>query len=115
MTSRIPTPEVQAQWAVFEAMIALMTPEGFAALMDSMWPELIDAMPFGMGKMIRAMGRMPGALGMMKPLFPVLFPRLLPMMMPKVMDTMLDRVAALRSSYDLYAGADARADAPRHG
>ncbi len=89
-----PHPEVQAQWAVFEAMIALMTPEGFAALMDSMWPELIDAMPFGMGKMMRAMGRMPGALGMMKPLFPVLFPRLLPMMMPKVMDTMLDRVAA---------------------
>ncbi len=89
-----PHPEVQAQWAVFEAMIALMTPEGFAALMDSMWPELIDAMPFGMGNMMRAMGKVPGALGMMKPLFPILFPRLLPMMMPKVMDTMLDRVAA---------------------
>ena len=52
-----PHPEVQAQWAVFEAMIALMTPQGFADLMGTMWPELIDAMPFGMGKMMRAMGK----------------------------------------------------------
>jgi len=87
-----PNPEVQRQWAVFEAMIALMTPEGFAALMGTMWPELIDAMPFGMGKMMRLMGRIPGALTLMKPLFPVLFPRLLPMMMPKVMPVMLERV-----------------------
>jgi Fe-S oxidoreductase len=90
-----PHPEVQAQWVVFEAMIALMTPEGFAQLMSTMWPELVDAMPLGMGTMMRAMGKVPGALGMMKPLFPVLFPRLLPMMMPKVMPTMLDRVGAM--------------------
>lgn len=89
-----PHPEVKAQWAVFEAMIALMTPEGFAELMGSMWPELIDAMPFGMGGMMRFMGKsMPFMLGAMKPMFPILFPRLLPMMMPKVMDTMLSRVA----------------------
>ncbi|MFC1892892.1 hypothetical protein ACFLYR_02485 [Chloroflexota bacterium] len=56
---------MQKQWAVFEAMIALMTPQGFADLMGSMWPELIDAMPFRMG----------------------------PMMMPKVMSIMLQRVA----------------------
>jgi Fe-S oxidoreductase/FAD/FMN-containing dehydrogenase len=87
-----PNPEVQAQWAVFEAMIAVMTPQGFADLMGSMWPELIDAMPFGMGPMMRAMGKVPGALNLMKPMFPVLFPRLLPMMMPKVMDTMLERI-----------------------
>jgi Fe-S oxidoreductase/FAD/FMN-containing dehydrogenase len=90
-----PHPEVQVQWAVFEAMIALMTPQGFADLMDTMWPELIDAMPLGMGKMMTFMGkRTPWALGMMKPMFPVLFPMLLPGMMPKVMSTMLDRVAA---------------------
>ena len=87
-----PHPEVQAQWAVFEAMIELMTPEGFAALMGTMWPELIDSMPFGMGKMMRVMGKVPGAMGLMKPMFPFLFPKLLPMMMPKVMDTMLERV-----------------------
>jgi len=87
-----PHPEVRAQWAVFEGMIALMTPEGFAGIMGSMWPELVDAMPMGMGKMMRAMGKIPGALNLMKPMFPVLFPRLLPMMMPKVMPTMLARV-----------------------
>ena len=88
-----PHPEVKAQWAVFEAMIELMTPQGFADLMGTMWPELIDAMPLGMGQMMRVMGQVPGALGMMKPLFPVLFPKLLPLMMPKVMPTMLERVA----------------------
>ncbi|MCL5037144.1 MAG: FAD-binding oxidoreductase [Chloroflexi bacterium] len=90
-----PNPEVKRQWAVFEAMIALMTPEGFAKLMGTMWPEIIDAMPFGMGPMMRLMGKIPGALELMKPMFPVLFPRLLPMMMPKLMPTMLERVAGL--------------------
>ena len=92
-----PHPEVARQWAVFEAMIALMTPQGFADLMATMWPELLDAMPMGMGKMMRAMGKM-GVVGdvlfaMMKPMFPVLFPKLLPGMMPKVMPVMLERVA----------------------
>ncbi len=87
-----PNPEVQRQWAVFEAMIALMTPEGFAQLMGTMWPELIDAMPLGMGGMMRAMGKVPGLLTLMKPMFPILFPRLLPLMMPKVMPVMLKRV-----------------------
>ncbi len=73
-------------------MIALMTPRGFADLMSTMWPELIDAMPFGMGGMMRVMGKIPGALTLMKPMFPILFPRLLPGMMPKVMPVMLKRV-----------------------
>jgi hypothetical protein len=90
-----PNPAVAAQWAVFEAMIDLMTPEGFAGLMGTMWPELIDAMPLKMGSMMRLMGRVPHALQLMKPLFPVLFPRLLPLMMPRVMPAMLDRVAEL--------------------
>ncbi len=89
-----PSPEVQRQWAVFEAMIALMTPRGFADIMCLMWPELINAMPLRMGGMMRFMGsKMPGMLQLMKPLFPVLFPLLLPKMMPRVMDTMLDKVA----------------------
>jgi Fe-S oxidoreductase len=88
-----PHPEVRRQWAVFEAMIALMTPQGFANLMNIMWPELIDAMPFGMGSMMRFMGKIPVALDLMKPMFPILFPRLLPLMMPKVMPVMLGRMA----------------------
>jgi hypothetical protein len=90
-----PHPEVKAQWAVFDGMIALMTPKGFADLMVTMWPELINAMPFGMGYIMRFLGReFPGSLDLMKPMFPFLFPILLPMMMPKVMPTMLSRVAA---------------------
>jgi len=88
-----PNPDVQKQWAVFEAMIGLMTPQGFADLMSAMWPELVSAMPFGMGWMMRLMGKIPGTLELMKPMFPILFPRLLPMMMPKVMPVMLERVA----------------------
>ena len=89
-----PMPEVRSSWAVFEKMIPLMTPKGFADLMGTMWPELIAAMPFGMGPMMRIAGKIPGMLSLMKPMFPVLFPRLLPMMMPKVMPVMLKRIAA---------------------
>ena len=84
---------MQKEWAVFDAMIVLLTPQCFAELMSAMWPELVDAMPLGMGKMMRIMGKIPGALGLMKPTFPILFPRLLPKMMPKVMPVMLKRVA----------------------
>ena len=84
-----PNPEVRKQWAVFEAMIALMTAKGFADLMGTMCPEMTKAMPFGMGYMMKFMGTMPGALNLMKPMFPVLFPILLPMM-PKVLPTMRD-------------------------
>jgi Fe-S oxidoreductase/FAD/FMN-containing dehydrogenase len=87
-----PNPEVRKNWAVFEAMIALMTPQGFADLMATMFPELINAMPFGMGSMMRFMGKIPGALTLIKPMFPILFPRLLPTMMPKVMPVMLQKV-----------------------
>jgi len=92
-----PSPEVARQWAVFENMIALMTPQGFADLMNTMWPELLDAMPLGMGRMMRFIGKL-GFIGdikfaLMKPMFPVLFPKLLPGMIPKVMPTLLDRVA----------------------
>jgi hypothetical protein len=90
-----PNPEVKRQWAVFEGMINLMTPQGFADLMGKMWPEMINAMPFGMGGMMRAMGKIPGALNLMKPMFPILFPILLPMMMPKVMPRMLALVGEM--------------------
>jgi Fe-S oxidoreductase/FAD/FMN-containing dehydrogenase len=94
-----PSPEVARQWKVFEGMIALMTPQGFADLMNTMWPELLKAMPLGMGAMMKGIGKLGpfGGLmfGMMKPVFPILFPKLLPGMMPKVMPAMLARVGAM--------------------
>ena len=89
-----PNPAVAEQWAVFDAMIKLMTPQGFADIMKSMWPELIDAMPANMGGMMKGMAKMPGAMEAMKPMFPALFPKLLPQMMPKVMPTMIERIKA---------------------
>ncbi|MCX6563145.1 MAG: heterodisulfide reductase-related iron-sulfur binding cluster [Candidatus Aminicenantes bacterium] len=94
-----PSDEVSRQWKVFEGMIALMTPQGFANLMGTMWPEMLKAMPLGMGGMMKFMGKL-GPIGgfmfaLMKPIFPILFPKLLPGMMPKVMPAMLERVGAM--------------------
>ena len=89
-------PHVLTSWATFEAMIELMRPENMADLMEGLFPELIKAMPLGMGGMMRFFGRLGpfggAVLGMMKPLFPVLFPILMPGMMPKVMPSMLKAV-----------------------
>ncbi|MDD5711511.1 MAG: FAD-binding and (Fe-S)-binding domain-containing protein [Smithellaceae bacterium] len=90
-----PNPEVQRQWGVFDAMIGLMSPKGFADLMGTMWPEVIAAMPLGMGQVMRVAGKISGALRLMKPMFPVLFPLLLPMMMPKLIPTILKRVGEM--------------------
>jgi Fe-S oxidoreductase len=86
------TPYALTQWAVFEKMVYLMTPCGFSDLMADMFPELMAAMPLGMGKMMGFFGKLGGGfmIDAMKPLFPTLFPILLPGMMPKVMDKMLE-------------------------
>ena len=58
-----PEPRGAEQWAVFDAMIKLMTPQGFADIMKSMWPELIDAMPANMGGMMKRHGEDAGGHG----------------------------------------------------
>jgi hypothetical protein len=75
-------------------MIALLTPEGFAGLLASMWPELVAAMPWGLGRVMRFFGKIPGVLRAMKPLFGVLFALLLPKMMPRLLPVLLERIAA---------------------
>jgi Fe-S oxidoreductase/FAD/FMN-containing dehydrogenase len=85
-------PKVLDSWATFEAMIALMKPRNMAGLMEELFPELVEAMPRWMGKMMCLAGRL-GLLPAMKPMFPVLFPLLMPGMMPKVMPAMLRAVA----------------------
>jgi Fe-S oxidoreductase len=84
--------KVLDSWATFEAMVALMKPRNMAALMEELFPELVEAMPGWMGKMMCLAGRL-GLLPWMKPLFPILFPRLMPGIMPKVMPAMLAAVA----------------------
>ncbi|HEU5315452.1 MAG TPA: heterodisulfide reductase-related iron-sulfur binding cluster [Chloroflexota bacterium] len=94
-----PNPEVRYQWAMFEKFIALMSVDGMVAMMATLTPHLLDAMPLGMGAMMRAVGRAPAPLRepllrAMAPLMPVLFPVLLPRMMPKVLPHMIREVEA---------------------
>jgi Fe-S oxidoreductase/FAD/FMN-containing dehydrogenase len=92
-----PDPEVLSQWAMFEQFIALMSPDGMLGVMQTLTPQLLDAMPFGMGGLMCRIGHAPAALRepvfrMMAPMLPVLFPRLLPGMMPKVLPHMIQLV-----------------------
>lgn len=91
-----PTEYALEQWRTFEAMIWLMKPEAMGNLMIELFPQLVDAMPFGMGGMMRLLGKLGpiggGMLKAMKPMFPILFPLLMPMMMPKVLPDMLTAI-----------------------
>ncbi|MGE5417145.1 MAG: FAD-binding and (Fe-S)-binding domain-containing protein [Acidobacteriota bacterium] len=89
---------IDEKWAVFDAMIRMMTPWGMADMMADMIPDLIEAMPSPFKGMMHMVQKMPkGArtpvIGMMKGVMPSLFPVLLPGMMPKVMPKMLEKVA----------------------
>jgi Fe-S oxidoreductase/FAD/FMN-containing dehydrogenase len=91
-----PTAYALKQWSTFEAMIWLLKPQAMADLMVELLPQMVDAMPLGMGNLMRAVGRMgsPGRaiLRGMKPLFPAVFALLMPKMLPKVMPAMLGAV-----------------------
>jgi hypothetical protein len=85
-----PNPAVLSQWAMFEKFIQLMTVDGMVGAMDALTPQLLAAMPLGMGRMMRAIGHAPSFVRepmfkAMAPMMPVLFPILLPGMMPKVL------------------------------
>jgi Fe-S oxidoreductase/FAD/FMN-containing dehydrogenase len=89
-----PNPEVLSQWAMFEKFIALMTPEGMVGVLDALTPNLLEAMPLGMGRLMRGIGKAPGVVReplfrMMGPMMPILFPVLLPGMLPKVLPHMI--------------------------
>jgi heterodisulfide reductase subunit B len=91
-----PTAYALEQWSTFEAMIWLLKPQAMADLMVGLLPQMVEAMPLGMGNVMRSVGRM-GAGGKallraMKPLYPTLFAMLMPGMMPKVMPAMLQAV-----------------------
>ena len=91
-----PTAYALEQWATFEAMIWLLKPQAMADLMVELFPQMVDAMPLGMGNLMRTVGHMGSGgkalLRAMKPLFPPLFALLMPRMMPQVMPAMLEAV-----------------------
>ncbi|MEN6351559.1 MAG: (Fe-S)-binding protein [Syntrophomonas sp.] len=90
-------PVVDEKWAVFEAMIRLMTPWGMADLMAEMIPDMIEAMPDMYRSMMNMVIKAPDVfkepmIGMMKSVMPSLFPKLIPEIMPQVMPGMLEKV-----------------------
>ncbi|MFN2155778.1 MAG: (Fe-S)-binding protein [Anaerolineae bacterium] len=91
-----PTAYALEQWSTFEAMIRLLKPEAMADLMVELFPPMVDAMPWGLGKIMHGIGRAgptgAAALRALKPTFPFLFPLLMPRMMPALMPHMLDAV-----------------------
>lgn len=85
------------KWAVFEAMIRMMTPWGMADLMAEMIPDMIQAMPEMYRTMMATVIKAPDVfkepmIAMMSGVMPALFPRLLPDILPKVMPKMLEKV-----------------------
>lgn len=81
-----PNPEVQAQWAVFEAFVALMTPKGFACLMGTMFPVLFPVLlPMMMPELMSVM------LERVKQKIPMpdYMAEQMPELMPKVMDNLM--------------------------
>jgi Fe-S oxidoreductase len=91
-------PIIDEKWAVFDAMIRMMTPWGMADMMAGMLPDMIEVMPGPFKGMMHTVKGLPMAarapmISMMKSLMPSLFPVLLPGMMPKLMPRMLAAVS----------------------
>ena len=92
-----PNPAVLAQWAMFEKFIHLMSVDGMVGAMDALTPQLLAAMPLGMGRMMRAIGHAPSfvresTFKLMAPMMPVLFPIMAPALMPKVLPHLINLV-----------------------
>ncbi len=81
-------------WSYFERFIVLMQPQHMANFMVRLFPQMLDAMPAGMGGMMRAMGGTKAGAAMMRKMMPVLFPKMAPGILSKVMPDMVAEVSA---------------------
>jgi hypothetical protein len=79
-------------WSFFEKFINLMEPAAMAQFMTRIFPQMLDAMPMGMGGMMRAMKNVPGGLTLMEKMMPAMFPSMAPGIMEKVMPDMIREV-----------------------
>ncbi|MFU8891459.1 MAG: FAD-binding and (Fe-S)-binding domain-containing protein [Anaerosomatales bacterium] len=79
-------------WGYFDKFIILMQPENMAALMERIFPQMIDAMPAGMKPMMLGMGRVPGGPKLMEKMMPLMFPLLVDGIMKKVMPDLIAAV-----------------------
>ena len=79
-------------WGYFEKFIFLMEPVNMAALMERIFPQMMDAMPTGMKPMMKSMKYVPGGLVMMEKMMPAMFPLLIGGIMDRVMPDMIRAV-----------------------
>jgi hypothetical protein len=79
-------------WDYFDRFIDLMLPEDMARLMSRIFPQMMDAMPFGMKPMMKAMKYVPGGLTMLGSMMPLMFPMLAPGILGKVMPDLVGAV-----------------------
>ncbi len=90
----IPTSEAQTSymWGLFDTFIRLMAPEEMASFMSRIFPQMVAAMPAGMGPMMRVMIKLPGGPALMSKMMPLLFPKMAPGILAKVMPDMIAEV-----------------------
>jgi len=90
----IPTSDEHSMymWGYFEKFIILLEPENMAKFMTRIFPQMMDAMPAGMGPMMRAMKHIPGGLKVMEKMMPIMFPAMAPGVLGKVMPDMVREV-----------------------
>lgn len=81
-------------WGYFERFITLMQPQQMANFMVRLFPQMLDAMPGGMGGMMRAMGKSDAGAAMMTKMMPLMFPKMAPGILGKVMPDMVAEVEA---------------------
>ncbi|MCE5190605.1 MAG: FAD-binding oxidoreductase [Actinomycetia bacterium] len=80
-------------WGYFDKFIFLMKPENMAALMAKIFPQMVDAMPLGMGTLVKKMRGVPGFLPLMGKVMPAMFPMMAPSIMPKIMPDLFKAVS----------------------
>ncbi len=76
-------------WGYFDKFIDLMEPEVMATVMAEIFPKMMDAMPVGMGPMMKGMKHIPGGLALMGKMMPLIFPLLAPSILRKCMPDLI--------------------------
>lgn len=90
----IPTSEAKTSymWSYFDKFIRLMDPKHMAQFMVQLFPQMLDAMPVGMGGMMRSVGKTSFGSSAMAKMMPVMFPKMAPSILDKVMPDMVAAV-----------------------
>lgn len=80
------------QWGYFEKFIPLMRPQNMAKVMEQVFPQMLDAMPLGMGQMMVPMAKTEAGRSMISAMMPLMFPKMAPGILDRVMPDLIDTV-----------------------